>query len=135
MYPAINFYTNNQMFSEFLNDKATSANIEKIRDFYNIQKTKKKLVNTADNGNFSLTLETNNPYIYNSLCLNKNKETFTKDIQDIFCLNNNNERLETYAKELDNNFKNYFTNQNQNIKITSNCSDFYSYQLKLDFNK
>jgi len=118
MYPAINFYTNNEIFSDFLKDKATSANIQKIRDFYNIEKTKKKLVINADDGKFNLILETKNPYIYDALCLGKDKE-----------------RLQKYAIEMDETFKNYFTNQKQNINITCDCSIFYGYQLKLDFSK
>lgn len=116
MYPAINFYTNNQIFSDFLNDKATSANIQKIRQFYDIEETKKKLVNNADNGKFNLVLETKNDYIYDALCLGKDKE-----------------RLEKYAREMDETFKNYFTNQKQNINITCDCGTFY--KLKLDFSK
>lgn len=116
MYPAINFYANNEIFSDFLNDKATSTNIEKIRQFYDIEKTKKKLVSNADDGKFNLVLETKNHYIYHALCLGKD-----------------NERLEKYAREMDETFKKYFTDQKQNINITSDCGSFY--RLKLDFSK
>lgn len=116
MDPAINFYTNNQIFSDFLNDKATSTNIQKIRQFYDIEETKKKLVNNADIGKFNLILETKNIYIYNALCLGKDKE-----------------RLEKYAREIDETFKKYFTDEKQNINITCECANFY--RIKLDFSK
>jgi hypothetical protein len=114
MFP-INFNTENELFSNFLNDKATSANIEKIRDFYNITKTKQLLINNANSGKYILHLKTNNTYIYNSLCLNKN------DLH-----------LEILAKNNDETFKKYFLEQKIDIAYKCHCGE---YQIILDFNK